>query len=129
MAEYDQTLADVLKSTVRDAQDLIRGEIALAKTEFREEVRRIGVAVAALAAGAVAALIAVVFLLTALAWGLAAAFAWPAWTGFAVVSLLVAVAAVVLLVMGRSRLARERHMPLTVDTLKENMEWMRARTS
>ena len=129
MAEYDQTLADVLKSTVRDAQDLIRGEIALAKTEFREEVRRIGVAVAALAAGAVAALIAVVFLLTALAWGLAAAFAWPAWTGFAVVSLLVAVAAVVLQVMGRSRLARERHMPLTDDTLKENMEWMRARTT
>jgi hypothetical protein len=35
----------------------------------------------------------------------------------------------ILAVMGRARLAAERRMPMTVDTLKENMEWMRARTS
>ena len=34
----------------------------------------------------------------------------------------------VLAYLGRARLGRERHMPLTVDTVKESMQWMRART-
>jgi hypothetical protein len=77
----------------------------------------------------VAALLAVVFLLTALAWGIPAAFGWPAWSGFAIVGGLVLAVAIALAMIGRKRLARERHMPLTVDTMKENMQWTRARMS
>ena len=38
------------------------------------------------------------------------------------------VVAVVLAVMSRSMLSRGRFMPKSVDTLKENAEWLRART-
>jgi hypothetical protein len=127
MNEYDQSIADVLRRTLRDAQDLVRGEIALAKAELRQEVRRAGVAVAALAAAAVAGLIGIIFLLTAAASGISAAAGWPAWTGFAIVAGVVLMAAAVLAVVGKKRFNGERHMPLTVDTLKENMEWTRAR--
>ena len=127
MYGYDQSIADVIRRTVHDAQDLVRGEIALAKAELREEIRRIGAGAAALAAAAVAGLIAVVFLLTAVAWGIPVAFGWAAWTGFAMVGAIVLVAAVVLGMMGKKRLTAERHMPLTVDTMKENMRWTRAR--
>jgi len=45
-----------------------------------------------------------------------------------VVALPLIVIAVVLGMMGRSLLARDRIMPKSVDTLKENAEWIRART-
>lgn len=129
MAEYDDSIADVLKRTLHDVQELVRGEIALAKTEMREEMRRLGGGVAALAVAAVSALIAVVFLLTAVAWAVSIGFDWPAWAGFAVVGALVLFVAVVLGLVGRNRLVGKRAMPRTMDTMKENAEWMKARTS
>jgi hypothetical protein len=67
-------------------------------------------------------------LLNTMAWGLAYAFEWPPWAGFAIVALPLTVAAVVLAMMGRTRLARDRYLPKSVETLKENAEWIRART-
>jgi hypothetical protein len=125
----DQSIVDVLKSTVQDAQDLLRSEIALAKSELREEVRTVGSGAAALGAAAVSGLVAVVFLLTALAWAVPPLLGWPVWSGFAIVGVLAAVAAAVLAMTGRSKLNSRRHMPLTSDTMKENLKWMRARTS
>jgi Putative Actinobacterial Holin-X, holin superfamily III len=125
----DQSIVDVLKSTVHDAQELLRSEIALAKSELRAEVRTLGSGAAALGAAAVSGLVAVVFLLTALAWAVPPLLGWPVWSGFALVGLLAAVVAVVLAMMGRSKLNSQRHMPLTADTMKENLKWMRARTS
>src|SRR5688572_3271069 len=127
MNEYDQSIADVLRRTLHDAQDLVRGEIALAKAEVRQEMRRAGVAMPALAAAALAGVIGIVFLLTAVAWGISAAAGWPAWTGFAIVAGVVLMAAAVLAAVGKQRFNGDRHMPLTVDTLKENMEWTRDR--
>jgi hypothetical protein len=129
MATQDGSIVDVIKSALRDAQDLIRGEIALAKAEAREEVRRVGGGAALLAGAALAGVLGLVFLLTTLAWGLAEGLGWPVWAGFGVVTALMMIAAAALAYLGRARLGRERHMPLTVDTVKENMQWMRARTS
>jgi protein-S-isoprenylcysteine O-methyltransferase Ste14 len=129
MATQDSSIADVIKSAIHDAQDLVRGEIALAKAEIRAEVSRIGASIALFTAAAVAAVLGLAFLMTALAWAISAMLGWPAWAGFAIVAGLMLAAAAALAYMGRSRLNGERHMPLTVDTLKENMKWMRARTS
>jgi hypothetical protein len=129
MPEYDNSIADVLKRSLNDAQDLMRGEIALAKAEMREEVRRVGGGVVFLAAGAVGALIGVVLLLMAAAWAIATLMVWPVWAGYAVVAVVVLLVAAVLAFVGRSRVTGRPHMPRTVETMKENMEWMRARTS
>lgn len=125
MHGYDQTIADVIRSTIHDAQDLMRGEIALAKAELREEVKRVGAGMAALAAACVGAMIAAVLLLMAAAWGISSAAGWPAWAGFALVGAVVLVAAAVLGMMGRKRFNGERRMPLTMDTMKETMQWTR----
>ena len=127
MPGYDQSLADLLKGTLTDVQDLVRGEVALAKAELRQEARKVGAGAAALAAAGVAGLIAVVFLLTALAWGLTAALEWPAWTGFALVGGVLLMVALVLAMMGRKRFNGERRMPLTTESMRETMQWTRAR--
>src|SRR3712207_786069 len=99
-----ESFADMVKQALRDAQDLVRGEIALAKAEARSEVSRIGMAVALLAGALVSALIGVVFLLTAIAWGISEGLAWPVWSGFAIVTVLLLLTAGVLGVVGRNRL-------------------------
>ena len=127
MTGYDQSIADLIRTTIHDAQDLVRGEIALAKAELRQEMRRVGAGVAALTAAAVAGVIAIVFLLAAVAWAIPAALGWAPWTGFAIVGFVVLIAAATLGLIGKSRFNGERHMPLTMETMKENMQWTRAR--
>jgi uncharacterized membrane protein YqjE len=129
MATYEPTIADLLKNAIRDAQDLVRGEIALAKAEVREEVSRLGIGAALLAGAALAAVIAIIFLMTTVAWAISEGLGWPVWSGFAIVTLLMILAAIALGWIGKNRITAARHMPRTVDTLKENMQWMRARTS
>jgi hypothetical protein len=125
---FDNSIPELVAGAIRDAQDLIRQEIAIARAEMRDEVARLKTGVAALAGAAVAGIFALLFLLLTLAWGLAAAFGWPAWAGFAIVTLLLGAAAAILAMVGRGRLAADRHMPKTVDTIKENAEWLKART-
>lgn len=128
MANYEPSITDVIKGAVRDAQDLVRSEIALAKTEAREELSRLGMGAALLAGAALAAVLGVVFLMTAIAWAISEGAGWPVWSGFAIVTVVMLIAAVVLAYVGRNRIAAQRHMPHTMDTLKENLQWMRART-
>lgn len=129
MPEYEQTILEVVKSAIRDAQDLVRGEIALAKNELRAEVKRVAAGAGVLAAAAVMAVVAVVFLLATIAWAIADFAGWPLWAGLGIVTLLAIVIAAVLAAVGRGRLAAERHLPLTIETMKENAKWIRARTS
>lgn len=123
MSGYDQSIADLLRTTFQDAQDLIRGEVALAKAELRQEVTRMRAGAVALTVAAVAGVIALMFLLTALAWVIPAMTGWPVWTGFAIVGGVALLAAIAFALMGRRRLSAERHMPLTMETMKENMRW------
>ena len=129
MPNPDSSMAELVRDAVRDAQDLIRGEIALAKSEMREEVHRIRMGAAFLAGAALTAAIGIVFLMTTLAWAMSDVFQWPVWAGFGIVALVMLLTAGALLHVGRKRLTAQRYMRRTIDTVKENLQWMRARTS
>ena len=128
MAPHEESIADLIRGTIRDGIGLVRDEILLARTEMREEVVRIKSGLITVAAAIGFGVLAVIMLLEMIAWGASYAFDWPAWAGFAVVSLPLMVIAVVLAMLSRSMLSRERFMPKSVDSLKENAEWLRART-
>jgi Putative Actinobacterial Holin-X, holin superfamily III len=128
MASHTESIPDLIRGTIRDGLGLVRDEIFLVRTELREEIARIRSGFVTAVAAVVVGLLAVIMLLDAVAWGAVYAFDWPTWAGFAVVALPLVIIAVVLGVIGRSLLARDRYMPKSVDTLKENAEWIRART-
>jgi len=128
MAPHEESIADLIRGTIRDGIGLVRDEILLARTEMREEVVRIKGGLLTVLAAIGFGVLAVVMLLEAIAWGASYAFGWPAWAGFAVVALPLMVIAGVLAMMSRSMLSRERFMPKSVDSLKESAEWLRART-
>ena len=128
MASHDESIPDLIRGTIRDGIGLLRDEVVLVRTELREEFTRIKGGLMTAVAAAIAGVLAAIMLLNTIAWGLAYAFEWPPWVGFAMVAVPLTAIAVVLAVMGRNLLARDRYLPKSVETLKENAEWIRART-
>ncbi len=62
--------------------------------------------------------------------GVADLFDWPAWAGFLAVALLLSLAGMVMLSTGRKRLRAVHAVPeQTVETVKENSEWIAKRLS
>lgn len=128
MASYEESIPDLIRGTIRDGIGLVRDEIFLARTELREEIARVKRGLITLVAAVAVGALAAIMLLNTLAWAAVYAFAWPTWAGYAIVTLPLALIAAILATMGQSRLSRDRYMPKSVDTLKENAEWIRART-
>jgi len=115
---------ELLARTGRDLAELVRCEVELARLEIAEEARDIARASAVLIAGAIAAFLALLLLLFAAAWGLAEVMA-PGFA-FLLVGGVVAILAVVLILAGRTRLARIDPVPQqTTTTLKEDARWAR----
>ena len=125
-----ESTVSLIRGILNDLRTLIREEIALARVEMREQAGRarsaalsFGIAAAALAFGGI-------FLLVAIALGIANLLGWPAWTGFLIMALLLSIGGYVTLSSGRKQLARLHAVPEeTVTTLKENSEWIAKRLS
>jgi hypothetical protein len=128
MASHEESIPDLIRGTIRDGIGIVRDEILLARAELREEVVRVKSGLITVLAAIGVGALGVIMLLQTIAWGAVDAFDWPAWAGFGIVALPLVLIAAVLAMMSRSLLSRERYMPKSVDTLKENAEWLRART-
>jgi hypothetical protein len=103
-------------------QEIIRSEIRLAKTEFREEAGRAKRGAILLGAGAVCGLFAIDFLLLALIDVLALYM--PTWLAALIVGGAVAIVAIFLVSAGRRYFRGLRIVPeRTAATLKEDVRW------
>lgn len=118
--ETDTSLTGLVRGVLDDARDLVREEIALAKAEARLELGKAASAGARFGAAAVAGWFALMFVLFAFALGIPAAVGWPAWTGFAIVGVLLALGAGVLFMSARGAARRVQPLPRTVESVKEN---------
>ena len=126
MAE-ERPVSDVLQDILRNLQDMVRFEIRLAKTEIREEVSKTVTSSVWLAAGTVGAVSAWIFLLWTLAYALATRM--PMWAATLVIAVVMAAAAAVLIMGGIRRVRRIQPIPeRTVESVKENLEWMKQPT-
>jgi hypothetical protein len=128
MASHDESIPDLIRGTIRDGMGLVRDEILLARTELRDAAARIKSGLTTIVAAAVAGLLAVIMVLETIAWGAVYAFEWPPWAGYAIVALPLVIIAVVLAMRGQRLLSQNRYLPKSVETMKENAEWIRART-
>jgi len=128
--EPDTSVAQLLSGIVGDAQELVRKEIALARQEIREELDaaksagiKLGIAGGVLAIGGL-------LLVLAIAQGIADLFDWPVWAGYALVGVVLAIAGGILFSAAQRQIKEIRPMPeRTVETMKENVEWIKDRTT
>ncbi len=129
--EPDQaSFASLLSGAINDIRDLFRQEVSLARVEIREELANAKAAAIKLGIAAFGLLVAALFLLTALALGIALLFGIPNWAGFGIVGALMGIIGGVLLAMARPNLRASGPVPeRTVRTMKENVEWVKRETS
>jgi uncharacterized membrane protein YqjE len=118
-----RSTGELMKDIASHAQELIRGEIKLAKTELKEEGRRATGSLTMFAAGAVAALFGLGFLLWAVTFLLALML--PLWGAAILMGVVLFIAATVLASVGMSRWRKLRGMEKSVGELRENVEWLK----
>lgn len=118
----DRAVGDLLSELSNQFSTLMRQEVALAKTELKEEASKAGKAGGALGAAAFAGYMTVVLLSLAIAAGLAAIIPW----GFALLAVAAVwgVIAVVLGLTGKKKAEQVDPSPrATIQTLKDGAEW------
>ncbi|MGO9218092.1 MAG: phage holin family protein [Streptosporangiaceae bacterium] len=111
--DSESSIGDLVSQAVRDVTQLVRCELALAKLELRDDVKRLGLAAALLVITAVAGCLILVMLCWAFAYGLVTLGIWP-WAAFLIVAgtllllALLAILVVVIKVRGVSGLRKTR---------------------
>jgi len=124
----EDSVAALLKGIVADFQMLVRQEFVLARQEAREDLRRVRAPVAALVVGAVAIAFGASLLVLGLGRALALMLGWPPWAGYVVAGGMLLVLGGAVLAGARRRLTQIDLVPRkTVETLGENVEWLRHR--
>ena len=125
----DKSVGELVIDVSERTSTLIREEIELAKTEVREKAADASVGIAAFAAAAVTGLLALGTFTAFLVLALDGAM--PAWAAALCVTAMWAVVGGAFALFGRQRL-REMRTPVpekTLETLKEDMQWLRHPTS
>ena len=115
-------LGSLISGVVKDLQDLLRGEIQLAKTELKEDATSAGKGIGMIAAGAFVGLVGFIFLMLAATWLLDK---WvQQWLAAGIVAVALLVVAAILAQSGRSTLRTASFKPeQTIETLKEDQQW------
>jgi uncharacterized membrane protein YqjE len=120
----DQSLGDLVSLAAKDVSQLVRYEIDLAKTELRDDVRRVVLAAVLIGGAAFAGCLILVILCFALAEGLVVLglARWEAFLTVAVALLLLAVAAVGIAYL---RVRNMTGLRKTRDTVTEGLGMLR----
>ena len=128
MDERDRSVGQLLGDVTRELQALVRKEFELAKAETKEELQRAGAAGKRFGVAALTGYLAVLMLSFAAAWALTAVM--PTGWAFFAVGTIFGIVAAAMAVQGRRQLQEFHPVPgETVDTLKEDVQWLKARKS
>ena len=119
----DESLGQLFGDMTRDLGDLFRKELELAKTETKDEARDMVKAGTKFGVAAVAGWLALLFVSLCVAWLLDQAMNRA--LAFLIVGLVWAIVAAVSASAGRKQLKAVRPIPTTVETLKEDAQWVR----
>lgn len=123
----DRSVADVLQDILRNVQDILRSEVRLAKAEIRQEATQAAAAALWMTIGVVGLLSAWMFLLWTAVYALTTVL--PLWAATLVIAVAVACAGGTVLTAGLRRFTRMKPMPeRTIESLQENLEWMKQPT-
>lgn len=124
----DESIGHLIGAVAGDVSKLFRQEVALAKAELKAEAAKAGKAGGMLAGAGFAGYMVAVLLSLAVVFGLGAVM--PLGWAAVIVAIAWAIVGGVLYTMGRARLKEVDAVPRqTIDTLREDAQWVRDRTS
>ena len=120
----DRSMAEILKDIIGNVQEIVRGEVRLAKHEVKAEAAKAWNSARMLMVGWILALFAAAYVLLGIVYALALAI--PAWAAAGAVGIVLAIAAAASITAGLNRWKQVHPAPeKTIDTIKENVQWMK----
>jgi len=121
-----ESIGSILSGLLTDLQGMVRGEIALARAEVKEDVSTMGRAAGELAAAAFLGLTGFIFLMLGATYVLNI---WMRmWIAAAIVGVVLLAVAAILGMNGKSKLSATSLKPdQTIDSVKETAEWAKQR--
>ena len=125
----DRSVKELFAELSREGRTLVQQELALAKVELKEKAVVAGMGAVWIVAGGLVAYGGVLALIAGLVLALIA-FGLPAWAGAAVGGVLAGIVGYLLIRAGVASLKPEALVPRqTLDTLKENVRWLKRQMS
>jgi uncharacterized membrane protein YqjE len=125
--DADMSLGELLGRLTSDFGDLVSTQVELAKVEIKDEVRKTGRGAGLLTGGGVAALLALMLLSWAAAWGLDEVM--PRGVAFLIMGVLWGIVAAALFMSGRKQLESVRMPPESRAAMEEDVEWAKSQRS
>lgn len=117
-----ENVGSTIGGIIQDLQEIVRGEVQLAKTELKEDASQMGKAAGMIGAGVFFGLVGFIFLMLAATYLLAQ---WmDMWIAAGIVAVALLVVAAILAMTGKNRMADANMAPdKTIESVKEDKEW------
>ncbi|MDQ2682647.1 MAG: phage holin family protein [Chloroflexota bacterium] len=127
-ASGGEGIGAILSGLLRDLQDMVRGEVALARAEIKEDVGTATKGLASIAMAGVVALTGFIFLMLAVTYLLNI---WMRmWIAAGIVGLVLLAIGGIAFASGKSKLSATNLKPdQTIDSVKENTQWAKQQMS
>lgn len=138
LVKEERSLGDLFSELAAETSTLVRQEVSLAQTELTQKATSVGKNVGFLVAGGAVGYTALLVILAAVVIGLTQLISnlsgWQiitsAWVAAAIVGLVVGIVAFVLVTSALAKLKNTELTPRqTVETLKEDAEWLKNQVS
>jgi len=115
-------LGAIVSGIVKDLQEIVRGEVKLAKAEIKEDVSAMGKGAASIAAGGIVAFVGFIFLMLAVTYLLNK---WlEMWIAAGIVAIALLLIGAILAMSGKKKLSASSLKPTeSIESLKEDQEW------
>lgn len=116
------SLGDTVTGIIEDIQNIVRGEVQLAKTEIKEDVGTLGKALGMIGAAAFLALVGFIFLMLGVTYLLNKSL--EMWISAGIVGLALLIIGAVIGMIGKNQMQEANMVPdKTIESLKEDKEW------
>jgi len=123
--ESDQSVTKLISGIISDAQELVRQQLAMFRTELKHDVRRTKQALVALVCGLALVSVGATLLCFMAVYGLEAAFELPLWACFGIVGGLLAIGGGLAFYSAVKQFNEFNPLPdESAQALKENMQWI-----
>ncbi len=125
----DRSLGELIATATADLSTLMRKELELAKVEIKREVVNAGKGAGAFGAAGIAALLGLIFLSIALAYGFSKLYGDHVGLGFLTVGVLYVIAAGLAALIGKKSISKVGPPERTIETLKDDVAFAKHPTS
>lgn len=120
--QQSESLGDTVMGIIKDVQNVIRGEVQLAKTELKEDATQMGKGAGMIGAGVFFGLIGFMFLMLGVTYVINL---WlEMWLSALIVGAVLVIIAAILAMVGKSQIQSASLKPeKTIESIKEDKEW------